>query len=225
MDQKQIKRNLHYFTKTDTAMFVGIGLLVAGVLLFFLGYGYISYVLASVLAPVGIVLLLVGASKRVTDADIDACVGRLTDGMAVDIVENPKFGKRMLKQISPLFIQAYVLEPDLYLKRAASGSIRSEKYTASIVYALEDELYIVTRTVSLLADESEQQVLEISYADISGLSVEHGEQMLTVGKKTQRVSVSHLCVKGETELMLPMQSTADVDDFIARTHRYIAENK
>ncbi len=222
MDQKQIKRNLHYFTKTDTALFVGIGLLVAGVLLFFLGYGYVSYVLASVFAPVGIVLLLVGASRRVTDADIDACVGKLTDGMAVDIVENPKFGKRMLKQISPLFIQAYVLDEDLHLKRTASGSIRSEKYTASIVYALDQGLYIVTRTVSLLVDEAVEQVVEIPYEQIKGISVEHGELELPIGKKTQRVSVSHLHVQGETELMLPMQSTADVDDFISRVHRYVA---
>ena len=225
MDQKQIKRNLHYFTKTDTMLYVGIGLAAVGVLMFFLGYSYFSYILASVFAPVGLVLLLIGASRRVTDADVDACVGKLTDGMAVDTVENPKFAKRMLKQIAPLFIQSYELEPDLHLKRTASGSIRSEKYTASIVYALEDGLYIVTRTVSLLIDEAVEQVLEIPYEQIQGISVEHEERELTLGKKTQRVSVSHLRVQGETELLLPMQSTADVDDFISRIHRYIAGNK
>ena len=96
MDQKQLKRNLHYFTKSDTSLYVGIGLLIAGVALFFFGYGYISYIIASILAPVGLVLALVGASRRVTDADIDACIAKLTEGMEVDLVENPKFAMRML---------------------------------------------------------------------------------------------------------------------------------
>ena len=38
MDQKQIKRNLHYFTKSDTMLFVGIGMIAVGVALFFFGY-------------------------------------------------------------------------------------------------------------------------------------------------------------------------------------------
>ena len=123
MDQKQLKRNLHYFTKSDTPLYVGIGLVAVGVALFFLGYGYVSYVIASVCAPVGLLLALIGASRRVTDADIDNCVTKLTENMEVDLVENPKFAKRILKHVPMLRVQNYVYDQALAHKYAKSGSI------------------------------------------------------------------------------------------------------
>ena len=110
MDQKQIKRNLNYFTKSDTPMYVGIGMLIVGVVLYFVTYSYLVYIIASVLAAAGLILALIGASHRVTDTDIDSCVARLTEGMEVDLVENPKFAKRMLKQVPVIKLQNYIYD-------------------------------------------------------------------------------------------------------------------
>ena len=217
MDQKQLKRNLHYFTKTDTPLYVGIGMVAAGVALFFFGYGYISYVLASVLAPVGLVLLLVGASHRVTDADIDACVVKLTEGMEVDLVENPKFAKRVLRQIPQLKVQNY-----LYDK---SGAIRSEKLESALIYALDTELYVVHRRISLLTDECDTQIYQIPYTEIERIEITEKQTTLTFGKKTRTVTSSFLYVGAATPLELPMQSNADTDEFILRIRRVLAESK
>ncbi len=223
MDQKQLKRNLHYFTKSDTMLYVGIGLVAVGVALFFFGYGYISYILASVFAPVGLVLLLIGASQRVTDADIDACVVKLTEGMEVDLVENPKFAKRMLKQIPIMKLQNYVYDDTLMHKYAKSGSIRSEKLESALLYALDNELYVVHRRISLLSDECDTQVYEISYADIEGIEITDKQTVLTFGKKARTVTTSALQIKAATQIELPMQSNADTDEFITRIRRVIAD--
>ncbi|MBQ2806002.1 MAG: hypothetical protein IJF08_03020 [Clostridia bacterium] len=227
MDQKQIKRNHNYFTKTDTMLYVGIGLLVVGIILFFFGYGYVSYVLASIAAPVGIVLLLVGASQRVTDADIDACIAKQTEGMAVDLVENPKFEKRMLKLIPMLPLQGYVYDDAKLHKYAKSGSVRSEQFDSALIYALDTELYIVRRRISLLSEqEPETEIIEIPYASMERPEISNESVKLTFGKQTKTVNYSLLCFKWEEgTLQLPMQSNNDVDEFISKLNRVIAEAK
>ena len=225
MDQKQLKRNLHYFTKSDTSLYVGIGLLIAGVALFFFGYGYISYIIASILAPVGLVLALIGASRRVTDADIDACIAKLTEGMEVDLVENPKFAKRMLKQIPMIKLQNYIFDDALAHKYAKSGAVRTEKLETSLIYALDTELYVVHRNFSLLADESDTQVYEIPYTDIEGIEITEKQTKMTFGKNTRTVAYSLLTIKGASTFELPMQNNADTDEFVSRIKRVLAESK
>lgn len=225
MDQKQIKRNLHYFTKSDTMLFVGIGMIAVGVALFFFGYGYISYILASVLAPIGIVLLLIGASQRVTDADMDTCIAKLTEGMAVDLVENPKFAKRMLKQIPVMHVQNYVYDDALAHKYAKSGAIRTEKLESALIYALDDRLYVVHRRISLLADECDTQVYELPYTEITDVKLTEKQVTLTFGKNKRTITTSFLCIDADTSLELPMQSNADTDEFITRVKRVLAESR
>ncbi|MBQ5792997.1 MAG: hypothetical protein IIW17_03165 [Clostridia bacterium] len=225
MDQKQLKRNLHYFTKTDTPLYVGIGMLIVGVALFFFGRGYISYVIASILAPVGLVLALIGASHRVTDADMDACITKLTDGMEVDLVENPKFAKRMFKQIPMIKLQNYIFDDALAHKYAKNGAIRTEKLETSLIYALDTELYVVHRNFSLLADESDTQVHEIPYADIESIEITEQQTKMTFGKNPRTVTYSLLTIKGASTFELPMQSNADTDEFVSRVKRVLAESK
>lgn len=224
MDQKQLKRNLNYFTKSDTPLYVGIGLLVVGIALFFFGHGYISYVIASILAPVGLVLALVAASRRVTDADIDACVAKLTEGMEVDLVENPKFAKRMLKQIPMIKLQNYIFDDALAHKYAKNGAVRTEKLETALIYALDTELYVVQRRYSLLADECDTQIYEIPYTDIESIEITEQQTKMTFGKNTRTVAYSLLTIKGNTPLELPMQSNADTDEFVSRIKRVLAES-
>ena len=174
-------------------------------------------------AAPGIVLLLIGASQRVTDADIDACVVKLTEGMEVDLVENPKFAKRMLKQIPIMKLQNYVYDDTLMHKYAKNGSIRSEKLESALLYALDNELYVVHRRISLLSDECDTQVYEISYADIEGIEITDKQTVLTFGKKAHTVTTSALQIKAATQIELPMQSNADTDEFITRIRRVIAD--
>lgn len=225
MDQKQLKRNLHYFTKTDTPLYVGIGMLIVGVALFFFGRGYISYVIASILAPVGLVLALIGASRRVTDADMDACITKLTEGMEVDLVENPKFAKRMLKQIPMIKLQNYIFDDALAHKYAKNGAIRTEKLETALIYALDTELYVVHRNFSLLADESDTQIYEIPYTDIESIEITEQQTNMTFGKNTRTVAYSLLTIKGASTFELPMQSNADTDEFVSRVKRVLAESK
>ena len=225
MDQKQLKRNRNYFTKSDTPMFVGIGMLIVGVVLYFFTYSYVVYVIASVLAVVGLVLALIGASRRVTDADMDACIARLTEGMEVDLVENPKFAKRMRKEVPQTKVQNYIFDDALAHKYGKSGMIRTEKLEAALLYPLDTALYVVHRRFSLLADECDTQTYEIPYTEIESVEITEQQTKLTFGKNMRTVSYCTLCIKGATPLALPMQNNADTDEFVSRMRRVLAESK
>ena len=225
MDQKQLKRNLHYFTKSDTPLYVGIGMLIVGVALFFFGRGYISYVIASILAPVGLVLALVAASRRVTDADMDACIAKLTEGMEVDLVENPKFAKRMRKEVPMIKLQNYIYDDALAHKYGKNGTIRTEKLECTLLYPLDTSLYIVHRPFSLIADECDTQVYEIPYTEIESIEITEKQTKLTFGKNMRTVTASFLSIKGTSTLELPMQNNADTDEFVTRMRRVLAESK
>ena len=225
MDQKQLKRNRNYFTKSDTPMYVGIGMLIIGVVLYFVTYSYVVYVLASVLAVAGLVLGLIGAAGRVTDADMDACIAKLTEGMEVDLVENPKFAKRMLKQVPQTKVQNYIFDDALAHKYGKSGMIRTEKLETALLYPLDTALYVVHRRFSLLADQCDTQVYEIPYTEIEGVEIAEQQTKLTFGKNTRTVTYSTLCIKGATPLALPMQNNADTDEFVSRMRRVLAESK
>ena len=225
MDQKQLKRNLNYFTKSDTPMYVGIGMLIVGVVLYFVTYNYVVYVIASVLAVVGLVLALIGASYRVTDADIDACIARLTEGMEVDLVENPKFAKRMRKEVPMIRVQNYIFDDVLAHKYGKSGTIRTERLESALLYPLDTALYVVHRRFSLLADACNTEVYEIPYAEIESMEITEQQTKLTFGKNTRTITYSTLCIQGTEPLALPMQSNADTDEFVSRMRRVLAESK
>lgn len=222
MNQKQLKRNLNYFTKSDTPLFVGIGMLIVGVVLYFVTYSYVVYVIASVLAVAGLLLSLIGASRRVTDTDIDSCLSKACQGMEVDLVENPKFEKRMQRQIPPLHIQSYIFEDGLRCKSAKNGTVRSESYQASLIYALDDRLYIVERRVNLLSGQIDSEVKEILYGDIQGLEVVQIPKTVQIGKNTRNVTQSLLHINGKEPVDLPVHNTSEIDEFIGRVHRVLS---
>ena len=225
MDQKQLKRNRNYFTKSDTPMYVGIGMLVVGVVLYFVTYSYVVYIIASVLAAAGLILALIGASVHVSDADLDHCVVKLTEGMEVDLVENPKFAKRMRREVPVAKVQSYVFDDALAHKYGKSGTIRTEKLESTLLYPLDTALYVVHRRISLLSDECDTQIYELPYTEIEGIEIAEQQTTLTFGKNTRTVSYCTLCIHGATPLALPMQSNADTDDFVSRMRRVLAESK
>ena len=64
------KQNVNYFMKSGWMKPTGLGLLIAGIAFLFFGWGFISYILMVVFIPAGIVLFIVGASTRSTDAEM-----------------------------------------------------------------------------------------------------------------------------------------------------------
>ena len=67
----KIKSNTNYFTRNDTLKIVGAAMAALSFLLYFVGWGWVAYILMCVFIPAGAVLFIVGSSGRASDKDID----------------------------------------------------------------------------------------------------------------------------------------------------------
>lgn len=190
-----IKENINYFKKTDTPKYVGLGLMIVGFAMLWLGWSYISYILMSIFIPAGIVLFLVGSSGRAGDSDIEAAIKKATEGVEVDLTEDKNYNKRILKHLSPETVEGYEYREGLLLTRAKSGSLRSSEYTKAVIYMLSDALYIPARTISLVSDNVNNRYVEIPYDMIDKVEITHEEANLTYGKKTFRAKIVRLSIE------------------------------
>ena len=68
--KKQINDSTRYYYQRDIIRPIGMVLLPIGLVMLFLRMGFISYILATVFIPVGLVLFLVGGAKLVSDNDV-----------------------------------------------------------------------------------------------------------------------------------------------------------
>ena len=218
-----LKNNINYFKKSDTPKYVGMGLMVVGVLLLWLGWSYVTYIMAAAFIPVGLVLFLIGASGRASDSDIEGFIKRRLEGMEVNLAEDRTYAKRILKHIPPQSIEDYEYREGLMLTRAKNNSLRSSEYTRAILYVLSDALYIPTRTVALTEDRVDNKLYEIPYDMISGIEITRERRTLPFGKQSFSAKITKLCITyGDSlTLSLPIHDDITADSLVETIKKII----
>ena len=95
-----------YYRQTDFWRILGAGLMIAGVVWFYIGYSMASYYIPCIITPVGLVLFLVFSSRHVSDADMDEeRAHRLTDYDA-SITSRGDYSRIVLRQPSDIETEA-----------------------------------------------------------------------------------------------------------------------
>lgn len=225
---KTIKSNVNYFKKNDTLKYAGIVLAALGLFLYFFGWSYISYIIATIVLPVGGVLFIIGSSGRASDSDIDEFIAKQTVGVEIDMENNPSIKKRLIKQLSAETAEGYEYYDGLMIRKAKDGSVRSSEYHKSVIYPLSDAIYVSTRKLSLVDEEKLDKTYEIAYADIKNVEIYREDKKVSFGKNTFKISVAHLVIRygQDDELSLPIHDNASADSFVERLNRIIAsENR
>lgn len=222
-----LKHNANYFKKSDSTKFIGIGLVILGFVLFYFGWGWISYILMTASVPVGVVLFIVGSSGRADESAIDTCIESLTEGLEVDLSADNKYKSRLEKHISPEIVEGYEYSDGVMLKYSKNGSLCSSEYTKAIIYTLSDALYISARTVSVVSEEVRNVAIEIPFVSISRFEIKSEEKSLTFMKKSFHVRAFLLVIEyGDgLSLSLPIASSINSDRFVERVAKQIAERK
>ena len=221
------KNHVNYFKRSDTPKYIGMGLMIVGFLLLWLGWGYISYILMALFIPTGIVLFLVGSSGRADDGEIDAFIKRRTEGMEVDLEEDRNYNKRILRHLPPESIENYVYRDGLLLTKAKNASLRSSEYTKAMIYTLSDSLYIPVRTISLVEDRVENRLYEIPYALLEGVELAREQKTLTFGKRSfvAKICLLTLTYDGGTVLQLPIHDDVSADRLVEKILKLAEEDK
>ncbi|MBE6577272.1 MAG: hypothetical protein E7653_03960 [Ruminococcaceae bacterium] len=195
-----VKHNVNYFKKSENLKYIGLGIALVGFIMLWVGFGWTSYILATVGLPTGLVLFFVGSAARSSEADIDECIKRETSGIEVSFEGDRHYEKRVLKQFPPVTVEGYEYDDGLMFKKAKNGKIRSSRYTKAVIYILSDRLYISECRVDLVGAPCEKRIVEIKYENLADTEIKREEKRVSFGKNSYAVKTCRLSVSyGEAE--------------------------
>lgn len=226
-ENKEFKSNANYFNKGEALKFIGIGLMVLAGIMYFFGWGYISYILMSIGLPLGAVLLVISTFGRSTESDIDAYIKKHTEGVEHKTDDQKKFEKRLHNKIPIQTFEGYDYSEGLMYKKGKNGQVRSSKYCKAVIYPLETGLCICYRKISLVSDEIENNDTEIPYTSITVFEMKSEDKNLTVGKNSIRVKETLLMI-GNTDgtvLSLPIKDSIMIEEYVKKINALIAKAK
>ena len=212
---KQEKASINYFMKTDTLKFVGGGLLIAGLICLWIGWGYIGYILAFIGTPAGLILFFIGASGKVSDVDMDKDIESKMAGLYIDIDNDKHYQLKLLKNLKEVTIEGYKYHDNVMIKKTKLGSLRTSEFTRSKIKILKDSLYIVSREISLICDDVSNNTYEISYDSIKTIEIERESKRMIFNNNTFIAKPTFLhIVYDEYELRLPIVDAVTSDSLV-----------
>lgn len=218
------KRHVRYFQKTETLRTIGLTMLIIGAVIFFFGRGIVLYFNLIGFLPLSFFLLLCGTVGRSTDMEINSVIKLKTEGMEVDLQNDERVGKGLIKVIGPLDVYGYEFRDGLPIKKAKNAELRTPEYCRAILYPLKDCLYIVRVCIDLYTEQAQKDIIEIPYEHISALSTVSETVEISVGKRIYTIKTAHLTVEqtGGEALRLPVRESAVIDQFVCDVRRHMA---
>lgn len=216
-----IKHNKNYFKFNDSIKIIGGIMLVAGLLLLWLGWSYISWILMLILTPSGLGLFLYASIVRANDSDIMEDIEKALEDMDTRIESSPHYNKRAKYQ-DPYIANGFEYSGDLLFQKAKDGSVFSSKYTRSAIHILSDRLYIISKTVSPISEDSQNNIYDIPFCEITkceitsiSKKVPYRNSYFLTKEITLDISLSDMIVK------LPIHDDISSDEFINKLNKAI----
>ncbi len=228
--KKKIKDGSLYYHQKDILRPIGAVLLPVGLVMMWLGWSYISYILATVFIPAGLVLFIVGGAKIISDNDMQEQMDHAMLDYDKSVTDMTGYDRIVLKQPTPFEISAYSFGGDArYFKKGKNGTPISDRYTRAHVFYTKDGFIIVGRTLAV-ADYNEstgEGITEFSeqflYAGLTSASLEAYETTVTATNtgKSMTVKWCELVLNGaEGELLrIPAKNDMDAASFVEDVNR------
>lgn len=219
------KHFINYFRRPDSIATTGMGLLVAGIILFFLGWWFfwIFFYIGIPLLPVGFALYIYGSSGCADENELKKIIKQNTDALSfADVKESPDYRKRLPRNPTEEDLGGYVYADGVLMKKAKSGAIVSSEYLAGKMLLLDDALLIRTRSFSFIADELRENEMEIPFASIESVEMERESKSFTIGKKEVTVKLCSLVITHEgVQTRLTHKDDIYADELILTLNRLL----
>lgn len=219
-----LKHNLNYFKKSDSLKFIGIGLIALGLFMLLFGWSYATYIVMAVSIPGGLVLFIVGSSGRSSDSDIDSDINSQLEGLCADFENDKKRGRKVIKSATPAEISGNSYADNVLITKAKNSSIKSSDFTKSVIYFLDNELYIISRTVSVIENNIRNSEIDIEYDKIENVEITREKKVFTSGKKNFTVNITLLCITygGGQLFSSPIHDDIEADQLAEKINKQIA---
>ena len=191
-----------------------------GLVWFYFGWSWISYILPSIMVPVGLVLFIVGGSKIISDNDIAEQLDHAMLDYDKSVTDMVGYERVVLRQPAPVEISAYHFgESAKYFKKGKNGTPVSDCYTRSHLFFTKESIMIVSRTVSIseLNETEGNGIMDytdhIAFSSITNAYLDEYSTNVTLTNTGKPVTVKwcELVLNGEDEELLRIPAKNDMD--------------
>ena len=225
---KKFKSNIKYFTKSEILKYIGVGLVILSVAIYFIDFfcGWFAYLILILGLPAGIVLFLI-STGRASDDEINTYIKLHTKGIGEEVEDEKNFRKRLLDRQPPIVFEGHDFEDGVMITKAKNGSLVSSVFTKAIIFPLDTGIHVSYRTISLISDEIKEDSFEIGYSDISSFKMNDEKKQIVFGKKKFTPHDIRLVINysGVKTISLPMQDNMDTENFIKKINEMMAKAK
>ena len=220
----KVKNNENYFLKKGTLKIVGAAMAALGFLLYFVGWGWISYIIICTFIPIGAALFIVGSSGRSSDEDIDEFISVKMRELDPGLETDKKYSSRLVKNDGFFELEGYEFREGLMFQKTKSGSVRSSEFTKTLMYFLTDGVYLISRRISLITDEAgEDVILELPIGEIDRAEI--GEEMKSFSFNGNLFRVKdmrlRILMKDGKEISLPIHDDLRSEGAAERINRAV----
>ena len=233
---KRRKDTLRYYNQSDWMRPTGLVAIIAAVVLFYFGWTYVSYILASLLMPGGLFLFFYASVRHTSDADVEKERETLLRDFDSSVTGAEDYDHAVLRQPASLLTDGWIADGDArYFRRTKSGNVISDRFVRSHLFFTRDALLVCAREVSITEMDADtgagytDRTMRIPFADIrsAGLDEERVRVTLTKGGKPATMSTCTLVLTGAAGdlLRLPARNYMDASAFCDSVNRRVKEGK
>ena len=224
---KQTKDSINYFQKSDTLKLIGGGILIAGLLALWIGWGWISFILAFIGTPTGLVLFFIGTANKMTDADIDSAIDNKMADLTIDIDNDRSYKLKLLPHQKDITLENYKFSDGVMLKRLKSGEIRTSEFSRTKMRILCDRLYMIRREISLIYnDQVQTDLFELFFDEILSVEVFRDQKSVIFNKNTFFIKPCELVITTkDCEFRFPCANAVTSDELVNTITRQMQNYK
>ena len=219
------KNFVNYFKRSDGTASIGMGLLISGIVLFWLGWTFfwLFFYLGIPLIPVGLALYIYGTTGRSDENELNKIIKDNSDAISfTDIKESLEYRKRLLKKAVEENFNGYVFRDDVLMKKAKSGAMVSSEHICAKMLILTDAILIRSCSFSFVSDAKRESEIEIPFSSIEKIEIERETKTYPFEKKEFTVKTCFLVITHEgIQTRLPHKDDIYADELTVTLNRLL----
>ncbi len=209
----------NYFNKGDRSKYIGIALISISIILFFVGMGWISYIIMCTAFPIGLAILLIDSLNKFSDTDIDEFILKEKQS-SQDRINELYQAYDIKEQGHNVVVEGYVFDKNALIKQGRDGVIRTTEYVVTHMLLSSKYLIIFENHIDILNAKTTDAQKKISVDDIRDINVLSDLKTFEYKKRTYRVRQSFLTFKHKGEdVQFIVQDSFALDEFLAKIKR------
>ena len=211
----------NYFNRGDRNKYVGIVLISISIILFFVGMGWMSYIIMCTVFPLGLAFMLLDSFNKFTDKDMDEYVD-VEKKRFLEKIDEIKRTEKNKSIKTYILAESYIFNENEMIKQGRDGKVRTAKYSLNYIYLSDGHIFALNRDIDILNSRSQDKEMALSIDDICDVQVVSDVKTFEYNKRTYRARQSFLDLKCKNfNTSFAVQDSLTLDEFVTEMKKRI----